>query len=73
MNACAHRSYGNGLRNSNIFVRMFDDRLEIESPGPFPPLVTPERLFHNPKNPKLMEALYHLEHVRCANEGTRLE
>ena len=71
VNACAHRSYGNGLHNSNIFVRMFDDRLEIESPGPFPPLVTPERLFHNPKNPKLMEALYHLEHVRCANEGTR--
>lgn len=71
VNACAHRAYGSGLKNSNIFVRMFDDRLEIESPGPFPPFVTPENLFHNPRNPQLMHAMRHLEYVKCAAEGTR--
>ena len=43
VNACVHRSYN--LKNMNIFIRMFDDRLEIESPGGFPPLVTPENIF----------------------------
>ena len=42
VNACVHRSYG--LKNMNIFVKMFDDRLVIESPGGFPPFVTPENI-----------------------------
>ena len=37
VNACVHRSYG--LKNMNIFVKMFDDRLVVESPGGFPPLL----------------------------------
>lgn len=73
VNACVHRSYGNGLKNMPIFVKMFDDRLEIESPGPFPPCVTPENIYdtHHPRNPALMDAMYHMEYVRCAHEGTR--
>ncbi len=71
VNACVHRSYN--LKNMNIFVKMFDDRLEIESPGGFPPLVTPENIYdmHEPRNPKLMDALFALRLVQCAHEGTR--
>ena len=71
VNACVHRSYG--LRTMNIFVKMFDDRLEIESPGGFPPLVTPDNIYdiHKPRNPYLMEALYYLDFVKCAHEGAR--
>lgn len=71
VNACAHRSYD--LRNMNIFIKMFDDRLVIESPGGFPGLVTPENIYdmHHPRNPHLMDAMYYLNFVRCAHEGTR--
>jgi ATP-dependent DNA helicase RecG len=52
---------------------MFADRLEVVSPGGFPPLVTPENIYdiHQPRNPYLMEALFYLDLVKCANEGTR--
>ena len=71
VNACVHRSYG--LKNMSIFVKMFDDRLVVESPGGFPPLVTPQNIFdmHSPRNPHLMDALYYLQFVKCAHEGTR--
>ncbi|HVS03216.1 MAG TPA: ATP-binding protein [Thermoanaerobaculia bacterium] len=71
VNACVHRSYM--LRNMNIFIKMFDDRLEIESPGGFPPGVTAENIYrsHNPRNPHLMSAMYYLRFVKCAHEGTR--
>lgn len=71
VNACVHRSYG--LRTMNIFVKMFDDRFEVESPGGFPPLVTPENIYdiHKPRNPYLMEALFYLDFVKCAHEGAR--
>ena len=73
VNACVHRSYGNGMKNMPIFVKMFDDRLEIESPGPFPPFVNPSNIYntHQPRNPSLMDALFYLEYVKCAHEGTR--
>jgi len=73
VNACVHRSYGNAMKNINIFVRMFDDRLEIESPGPFPPFVTPENIYerHQPRNPRLMEAMFFLGFVKMNREGTR--
>lgn len=71
VNACVHRSYN--LRNMNIFVKMFDDRIEIESPGGFPPLVTPENIYtsHNPRNPKVFDAMQILGFVVGAREGTR--
>ncbi|MCY2988711.1 MAG: putative DNA binding domain-containing protein [Planctomycetota bacterium] len=73
VNACVHRSYGNGLRNMMIFVKMFDDRLEIESPGGFLPFVTPETIYGQscPRNPMLMQAMYYLKFVKMAAEGTR--
>jgi ATP-dependent DNA helicase RecG len=71
VNACVHRSYS--LRTMNVFVKMFDNRLEVESPGGFPPLVTPKNIYdvHKPRNPYLMEALLYLDFVKCAHEGTR--
>jgi ATP-dependent DNA helicase RecG len=71
VNACVHRSYG--LRSMNIFIKMFDDRLEIESPGGFPPLVNPQNIYdvHHPRNPYLMDAMFYLKFVKCAHEGTR--
>jgi ATP-dependent DNA helicase RecG len=72
VNACVHRSYG-PLKNMNIFVRMFDDRLEVESPGGFPPPVTPDNIYdtHQPRNPHLMDAMMHMNYVKCAREGAR--
>jgi ATP-dependent DNA helicase RecG len=71
VNACVHRSYN--LKNMNIFVKMFDDRLEIESPGPFPPGVTPDTIYdiQHSRNPFMMEALHYLDIVKAANEGVR--
>lgn len=71
VNACVHRSYG--LRNMNIMVKMFDDRLVVESPGGFPPFVTPQNIYtaHHPRNPRLMDAMFYLDFVRAHNEGTR--
>lgn len=73
VNACVHRTYGNGMRNMPIFVKMFDDRLIIESPGPFPPFVNSSNIYesHHPRNPKLMDAMFYLDYVKCAHEGTR--
>jgi ATP-dependent DNA helicase RecG len=71
VNACVHRSYT--LKNMVTFVKMFDDRLVIESPGGFPPNVTPETIYttHSPRNPHLMQALYFMSFVKCHNEGAK--
>jgi ATP-dependent DNA helicase RecG len=71
VNACVHRSYN--FRNMHVVIKMFDDRLEVESPGGFLPLVTPENIYemHAPRNPHLMDAMFYLRFVLCAHEGTR--
>lgn len=71
VNACVHRSYN--LKHMNIFVKMFEDKMVIESPGSFMPPTTPDTVYdsHNPRNPHLMWGLYFFEFVQCAFEGTR--
>lgn len=71
VNACVHRSYN--LKSMHITIKMFDDRLEVESPGGFLPLVTPKNIYemHVPRNPHLMDAMFYLKFVLCAHEGTR--
>lgn len=73
VNACAHRSYGDGLKNMTIYVKMFDDKLVIESPGPFMPFVTPKTIYGQsiPRNPKMMGAMFFMSFVKMAAEGTR--
>lgn len=71
VNAIAHRSYQ--YKNANIFVRLFDDRIEFESPGGFMPQVTPQTIYtmHRPRNRHLMFALKEFGEVKCMNEGTK--
>ena len=71
VNACVHRSYG--MRNMHITVEMFYDRLVIESPGAFPPFITPENIYdtQHARNPKVMDAMFYLGFVKFANEGTK--
>lgn len=69
VNACVHRSYN--ARTRPIFVKLFDDHLVVESPGGFMPSVTPENLFHKPRNPFLMFVLREFGEVRCISEGTK--
>lgn len=68
VNACVHRSYHS--RTMPVFIKMFDDRLVVESPGSFMPSITPENLVHKPRNPFLMFALREYGEVRCISEGT---
>lgn len=71
VNACVHRSYN--LKNMNIFIKMFDDRLEIISPGGFPPLVNAENIYYtqHARNFYVMEAMIYLGFTRAAREGAR--
>jgi ATP-dependent DNA helicase RecG len=71
VNAVAHRSYN--LKTQNIFVKIFDDKMIVESPGGFVPPTTAATVYdaHNPRNPYLMEAMMHLELTFCGFEGTR--
>lgn len=71
VNAVAHRSYQ--YKQANIFVRMFDDRIEFQSPGGFMPQVTPKTIYnmHRPRNRQLMFCLKEFGEVKCMNEGTR--
>jgi ATP-dependent DNA helicase RecG len=69
VNACVHRSYH--AKTQPIFIKMFDDHMMVESPGGFMPSVTPENLFHKPRNPFLMLVLREYGEVRCISEGTK--
>jgi len=70
VNAVSHRSYN--LRTQPIFVKLFDDRMVVESPGSFVPPVTAETVYdlHAPRNPNLMEAMWYLGFTFMAAEGT---
>jgi ATP-dependent DNA helicase RecG len=69
VNAVVHRSYH--AKTQPIFVKLFDDHFVVESPGAFMPSVSPENLFHKPRNPFLMLVLREFGEVRCISEGTK--
>jgi ATP-dependent DNA helicase RecG len=71
VNACVHRSYS--FSGSEITVKFFPDRLEIESPGGFVPPVNEKTIYHTraTRNYHLMDALRYLGYVQMAREGTR--
>lgn len=71
VNACAHRSYH--LNNMTTFIKIFDNRFVVESPGGFLHPTTAATVYDtpNPRNPYTMEALFYLDFVQCAAEGTR--
>ncbi|MER2600122.1 MAG: ATP-binding protein [Caldilineales bacterium] len=59
VNAVCHRDYR--LSGRRIEIRMFDDRLEIHSPGGLPGYITLDNLVeeHFSRNPRLVNGLYH--------------
>lgn len=69
VNAVAHRDYT--LRGAAVTVRIFDDAVEVESPGPLPAFVTVENLrdVQYSRNQKIMDALMHLGFVEEAGQG----
>jgi ATP-dependent DNA helicase RecG len=71
-NAVAHRDYG--FEGVGIEVWMFDDRLEVRSPGQLVEPVTLERLqkrerIHASRNPRLVRVLTDLGYMRELGEG----
>lgn len=68
LNAVAHRDY---RLAGSVFVRQFPDRIEIVSPGGFPPGITPENLIdrQHPRNRRLAEALARCGFVERSGQG----
>lgn len=71
VNAVVHRSYS--FSGSEIFVKFFPDRMEVDSPGGFVPPVNEKTIYEtrSARNHNLMDAMRHLGYVRMAREGTR--
>jgi ATP-dependent DNA helicase RecG len=68
LNAVSHRDYRNG---GSVFVRQFPHRIEIVSPGGFPPGITPENILwqQQPRNRRVAEALARCGLVERAGQG----
>lgn len=71
LNAFAHRDYRSG---GSVFVRQYAQRLEIVSPGGFPPGIGPENIIdqQNPRNRRLAEALARAGLVERAGQGLNI-
>lgn len=72
VNAVAHRDYA--ITGAPIEVWMFDDRLEVRSPGAPPPPVTLEQMrqhksVHFSRNPLLVRVLAELGYLKEMGEG----
>jgi ATP-dependent DNA helicase RecG len=69
LNALAHRDYG--LSGASVDVSIWDDRIEIQSPGPLPGHITLEniRQEHYSRNPRVMRVLKSLGLVEEYGEG----
>lgn len=72
VNAVVHRSYS--LAGDHIRVEVFDDRVEVTSPGRFPGLVrldVPEKVTRFSRNPRVARVMVDLQVVREMGEGIR--
>jgi ATP-dependent DNA helicase RecG len=71
VNAVAHRDYA--MTGAYIKVSMYDDRLEIESPGCLPDVVTVHNIRETrfSRNPKISRVLTEFGWVRELNEGVK--
>ena len=69
LNALAHRDYG--IAGTTVDITIWDDRLEVTSPGGLPAPVTIKniRTEHSSRNPKLMRVLKALGLVEEYGEG----
>jgi ATP-dependent DNA helicase RecG len=71
LNAVSHRDYRLG---GSVFVRQFPRRLEVISPGGFPPGITPDNILdqQNPRNRRLAEALAKCGLIERAGQGMNI-
>ncbi len=71
VNAVTHREYA--MSGNYIKVAMFDDRLEIESPGKLPNIVTINNIKETrySRNPRISRVLTEFGWVRELNEGVK--
>lgn len=69
VNAVAHRDYTN--TGSRIIVNMFDDRLEIQSPGKLPGHITPRNILREQyaRNPSLLLVLMEWGYSEAIGQG----
>jgi ATP-dependent DNA helicase RecG len=69
VNALCHRSYN--IQGNSIYIKHFDDRLEISNSGPLPAPVTTENIRQQryARNPQLARVLTDMHYVRELNEG----
>jgi ATP-dependent DNA helicase RecG len=69
VNAMFHRSYN--LQGNCVYIKHFDDRLEISNSGPLPAQVTVEniRTQRFSRNPRIGRVLSEMGYVRELNEG----
>jgi len=69
VNAICHRSYN--LQGNSIYIRHYDDRLEIANSGPLPAQVTVETIQKErySRNPRIARVLSEMGYVRELNEG----
>ena len=69
VNAVAHRDYS--IKGTDIQIKMFDDRLVVESPGTLPGLVrlNTMRKVHFSRNPKIAAFLRDYGYVKEFGEG----
>ena len=71
LNAAAHRDY---FDSEGVLIRMSPDSLEVLSPGPFPPTVTPENVAEEQyrRNRKLAESLERCGQIERSGQGVDL-
>lgn len=69
VNACCHRDLS--ITGTDIQVKLFDDRLVVESPGNLPGLVRPDNIRHThfSRNPRLARYLKTYKYVKEFGEG----
>lgn len=69
VNALCHRSYN--IQGNAVYIKHFDDRLEISNSGPLPAQVTIENIKTErfARNPRVARVLEDLGYVRQLNEG----
>ncbi|WP_026709340.1 ATP-binding protein [Flavobacterium frigidarium] len=69
VNALCHRSYN--VQGNSIYIKHFDNRLEISNSGPLPAQVTIENIKNErfARNPRVARVLEDMGYVRQLNEG----
>lgn len=68
LNAVSHRDYQNP---GSVFIRQYADRIRIESPGGFPPGITPENIMdcQLPRNRRIAETLSKCGLIERSGQG----